>query len=155
MLITGSLIPWLHYCFACQPLLRVTYTAITTSLGIVCVTITLSDEFNKPTYRWMRAVVFVCLGLSGIVPIKIHIITSGLQLSAVAPTYSWFLLMMLLYMLGTIVYVLRFPECRWPGKFDIWFSSHQLFHVLVLVATLVNCHAIFITASNQFGISCD
>jgi len=34
------------------------------------------------------------------------------------------------------------------------FSSHQLFHILVLAATLVNCHAIFIVASLRFGIGC-
>lgn len=26
------------------------------------------------------------------------------------------------------------PERFWPGAFDIWGSSHQIFHVLVLMA---------------------
>lgn len=28
----------------------------------------------------------------------------------------------------------RWPERFWPGSFDIWGSSHQIFHVLVVMA---------------------
>jgi hypothetical protein len=28
----------------------------------------------------------------------------------------------------------RWPERSWPGSFDIWGSSHQIFHVLVVMA---------------------
>lgn len=30
----------------------------------------------------------------------------------------------------------RIPESLRPGKFDIWCSSHQIFHVLVVLATV-------------------
>lgn len=30
----------------------------------------------------------------------------------------------------------RFPESIRPGKFDIYGSSHQIFHVLVVLATV-------------------
>lgn len=30
----------------------------------------------------------------------------------------------------------KFPESRFPGKFDIVGSSHQLFHILVVFATV-------------------
>jgi adiponectin receptor len=28
----------------------------------------------------------------------------------------------------------RFPERKYPGTFDIWGSSHQIFHIFVLLA---------------------
>ncbi len=28
----------------------------------------------------------------------------------------------------------RFPERKYPGVFDIWGSSHQIFHVCVVLA---------------------
>lgn len=40
----------------------------------------------------------------------------------------------LIYSVGAGFFVSRFPERVWPGKFDIWGSSHQVFHVLVVVA---------------------
>jgi len=41
------------------------------------------------------------------------------------------------YALGFFFYRSRFPECRWPGRFDIWFHSHQLWHLCVVLAILV------------------
>ena len=31
---------------------------------------------------------------------------------------------------------MRIPERLKPGKFDIWGSSHQIFHVLILLAAM-------------------
>jgi adiponectin receptor len=38
--------------------------------------------------------------------------------------------------LGAIVYVLRFPERRWPRRFDIFGASHQLMHCAIIIAGL-------------------
>ncbi len=43
-----------------------------------------------------------------------------------------------LYLLGAVFYVQRVPERWYPGVFDIWFHSHQIFHCLVLTAALVH-----------------
>jgi adiponectin receptor len=38
----------------------------------------------------------------------------------------------------------RFPECKYPGTFDIWGSSHQMFHVFVLLAAASHLYAMAI-----------
>lgn len=43
-----------------------------------------------------------------------------------------------MYGCGAFFFATRFPESMWPGKFDIWFSSHQIFHVLVVVGSIVH-----------------
>lgn len=143
LLVTGSTIPWLHYSFQSDDTSRVTYIALTSTFCILCVIVTLSDQFSQVSYH-IRAGVFMCLGSCGIFPVSIQIVRNGLHQSVIIPVLPWFLLMLFLYFLGALLYAIRFPECLWPGKFDIWFSSHQLFHILVLMATLANCHAIFI-----------
>ena len=35
------------------------------------------------------------------------------------------------YIFGAILYILRFPEKKFRGKFDYIGSSHQLFHIFV------------------------
>ena len=40
--------------------------------------------------------------------------------------------------LGAAIYALRVPERWYPGAFDLWFSSHQLFHLCVVAAALVH-----------------
>ena len=42
-----------------------------------------------------------------------------------------------LYALGFGFYVSRWPERRWPRRFDIWLSSHQFWHVLIVLAVRV------------------
>ena len=44
------------------------------------------------------------------------------------------LLMGLLYGIGVTFFITRFPECIWPGKFDLLFHSHQIFHIFVVAA---------------------
>lgn len=44
---------------------------------------------------------------------------------------------------GATLYACRFPERMFPGKFDLAFSSHQLFHVCVVVAAAIHYKAIF------------
>lgn len=35
---------------------------------------------------------------------------------------------------------MRWPERSSPGTFDIWGSSHQLFHVLILLAAALHLY---------------
>lgn len=41
------------------------------------------------------------------------------------------------------MFVLRVPERFKPGAFDIFFHSHQFFHVLVVLAAYVHFQAVF------------
>jgi len=47
---------------------------------------------------------------------------------------DWVVLQGALYIIGAVIYAARVPERLKPGRFDIWGSSHQIFHVLVLLA---------------------
>jgi len=67
------------------------------------------------------------------------------------------ILMGALYAVGVALFVTRFPESVWPGKFNLIFQSHQLFHVLVVSAALVQVYAISVLQKNRLisGDSCD
>ena len=52
--------------------------------------------------------------------------------------WGWFVLEGVVYSTGTVIYAARAPE-RWaPGRFDMYGSSHQIFHVLVLGGALAH-----------------
>ena len=40
------------------------------------------------------------------------------------------------YIIGALFYILRFPEKKFPGRFDYFGASHQIFHVLVFFGAL-------------------
>ena len=46
----------------------------------------------------------------------------------------------------------RWPERAWPGSFDIWGSSHQLFHILVVLAAASHLYGLLKAFDYHHGI---
>lgn len=130
LLIVGSLIPWLYYGFYCQYYARLTYMIAMTVMGALTIMVTLWEKFNLPEYRVWRASVFVALGGLGVVPIAHHFIQFGAYESVLQASVHILIISGAIYLTGAILYAARIPERFYPGKCDIWFQSHQIFHVL-------------------------
>jgi adiponectin receptor len=77
---------------------------------------------------------FVAMGLSAIFPVLHSIKLYGLSHMRTSIGLDWIVLQGVLYIAGAGLYASRFPERMHPGRFDIWGSSHQIFHVLVVLA---------------------
>lgn len=142
LLTIGSFVPWLYYSFYCRLEPKVTYLALIIFLGTICIVVSMWDKFAQPQYRPLRAGVFVALGLSGVVPAMHYVITDGFWHAINFAALGWLVLMALLYIVGAVIYAARIPERIFPGKFDIWFQSHQIFHVFVLAGAFVHYHGI-------------
>jgi adiponectin receptor len=109
-------------------------------------------QFRHHHWRKFRAAIFVSLGLSSLFPIIHAVRLFGLEQTHKQCGLYWYLLEGLFYALGATVYAVshfqlssqtfnaipipsqtRIPE-RWrPGAFDIWGSSHQIFHAFVIL----------------------
>lgn len=142
LLIMGSFVPWLYYGFYCHYQPKVIYLTVVSTLGLACIITSLWDKFAQPSLRPVRAGVFMAFGLSGVVPAIHYIIMEGWVSKISKASIGWLVLMGLLYILGAVFYALRVPERWFPGKCDIWFQSHQIFHVLVIAAAFVHYHGI-------------
>jgi adiponectin receptor len=77
---------------------------------------------------------FVLMGLSAVIPMFHGIRVYGLEHMRYAASLDWVVSQGALYILGAAIYAARVPEKWSPGRFDIWGSSHQIFHVLVVMA---------------------
>jgi adiponectin receptor len=77
---------------------------------------------------------FVMMGLSAVVPVIHGLKLYGLEQMRKTIGLDWVVLQGVLYILGAGIYAARVPEKWNPGRFDIWGSSHQIFHVLVVLA---------------------
>ncbi|CAK7563673.1 MAG: hypothetical protein SEPTF4163_001547 [Sporothrix epigloea] len=164
-LIVGSYVPTLYYGFFCHPRWLTVYLYLIVLLGLACLTVSWLEHFRTPAWRPYRALLFVALGVSGVVPIAHSLLlleqgdTLGaryLQLNA-RMGLDWVLLQGLLYVAGAFLYAARWPE-RWgPGRFDIWGSSHQIFHVFVLLAAASHLRGVmeaYLYHHNVMGSSC-
>uniref|UniRef100_A0A3B3CTL5 Adiponectin receptor 1a n=1 Tax=Oryzias melastigma TaxID=30732 RepID=A0A3B3CTL5_ORYME len=152
LLIMGSFVPWLYYSFYCSPQPRLIYLTIVCVLGIAAIIVAQWDRFATPRHRPTRAGVFMGLGLSGIVPTMHFTIEEGFVKATTVGQMGWFYLMGAMYITGAGLYAARIPERFFPGKCDIWFHSHQIFHVLVVAAAFVHFYGVSNLQEFRYGL---
>uniref|UniRef100_G1M0J2 Adiponectin receptor 1 n=1 Tax=Ailuropoda melanoleuca TaxID=9646 RepID=G1M0J2_AILME len=179
LLIMGSFVPWLYYSFYCSPQPRLIYLSIVCVLGISAIIVAQWDRFATPKHRQTRAEleehhefskfsspscflvfqwsasrtgVFLGLGLSGVVPTMHFTIAEGFVKATTVGQMGWFFLMAVMYITGAGLYAARIPERFFPGKFDIWFQSHQIFHVLVVAAAFVHFYGVSNLQEFRYGL---
>lgn len=145
-LTVGSFVPWLYYSFYCDWKPQVIYLSIVVALGIGAVVVSTFDFFAGPKFRPLRAGVFIFFGLSGIAPATHYGIVNGWEKSLEEVAIGWLILMGSLYITGALFYAMRIPERFFPGKLDIWFHSHQIFHCFVIAGAFVHYHGISLMA---------
>ncbi|KAG6000769.1 hypothetical protein E4U21_005022 [Claviceps maximensis] len=151
-LIVGSYVPAMYYGFYCEPLLMSTYLYVICSLGAGCAIVSWVERFRTPEWRPYRASMFIGLGLSGVVPV-IHGVTmygySGLEHRM---SISWVIAQGGMYIFGAVLYAVRWPERSSPGSFDIWGSSHQIFHMFVLLAAATHFYGMSKAFDNHHAL---
>lgn len=135
ILITGSFIPWVFYGFLEDHVSRWVYVVIVTSVGVSVSIFSLSDKFGSSEYRHIRAIVFIVFGIATALPFihffffsKDHIPVSLVPLL----TFGF------CYIFGASLYACRIPERYFPGKCDLFFQSHQIFHCFVVLAAYIH-----------------
>ncbi|KAM0204847.1 hypothetical protein ACHAQD_007216 [Fusarium lateritium] len=137
-LIVGSYVPALYYGFFCLPNLMTAYLWVICILGTGCGLVSWIERFRTPTWRPYRTMMFIGLGVSGIVPVIHGACIYGLQGLEERMSLSWVVLHGAMYIFGAVLYAARWPERSAPGSFDIWGNSHQIFHVFVILAAVTH-----------------
>ena len=137
LLISGSCFPPYYYFFYYSTLFKYLYLILISVFGIGTFLYSLTDDFNKPKRRALRGTLFLIFGLCSGVPIM-HMAFFGDYIEGYGDDIillNWYL-GGISYIIGALFYILRFPEKKFPGKFDYFGASHQIFHVLVFFGAL-------------------
>ncbi|CAF1361484.1 unnamed protein product [Adineta ricciae] len=149
ILIIGSIVPLLYYQFYCEFGTKVAYLTLIGILGAGCIVISMWDRFSSSEYRVYRALLFITFGVFGFIPTCHYIIRFGIKHAFTTGATQYLLLVAALYVTGACIYAARIPERLAPGAFDIWFQSHQLFHIFVVAAACVHYYGICVLSYNQ------
>ncbi|KAL6825591.1 mPR-typeG-protein-coupled receptor [Trichoderma sp. SZMC 28015] len=136
ILTLGDFVSGIYMVFWCEPLQRKIYWSMIGVLGSITIFIMLNPKFKGKEFRVFRALAFVGTGLSGFAPLIHGIVMFGWAQMMKQSGLPYYLAEAGCLLLGALIYVTKFPESRYPGKFDIYGSSHQLFHILVVFATV-------------------
>ncbi|CAG8453139.1 2690_t:CDS:10 [Ambispora leptoticha] len=146
-LIVGSFYPMIYYGFYCNSVLQIVYLSLISVFGIATIIVAVAPTFRSPEFRWFRTGLFLSMGLSAVFPIGHAIALYGIHLCFDVISLKHMLIMGLFYVVGAIIYGCRVPERWYPGKFDIWGASHQIFHVCVVSAAVVHYHGVILAMS--------
>jgi adiponectin receptor len=133
VLIVGSILPGMYYSFNTQPLLMGLYMAGIAAAGLTSGYIVLSPHHRH--HRWDRTLTFIALGLSAVVPVGHVVLSRGLTYAREMMGFSYIVAGGASYIFGAVLYAARIPESLYPGKFDYFGSSHQIFHCFVLLGS--------------------
>ncbi|KAF0450710.1 putative hemolysin-III channel protein Izh2 [Gigaspora margarita] len=138
----GSVIPISYYAFYCNRTISIIYITLVSVLGIATISVAIPVRFRTPEFRWFRTTLFLALGASVVIPIIHALILYGFNICNNIISFKWMLITITIYFVGALIYGSRVPEKLSPGTFDIWGSSHQIFHFFVVFACLTNYYAL-------------
>ncbi|XXG52108.1 hypothetical protein AAC387_Pa03g0507 [Persea americana] len=154
VMIVASFFPPIYYIFQCDPHWQFIYLALITAMGVFTVLTLLSPPLSSGAFRAFRAMLFLAMGFSGIVP-AIHALVLNWSNPQCPITLAYELLMALSYVTGTLFYVSRIPEKWKPGLFDLAGHSHQIFHVFVIGGALAHYAATLIFLEWRDRVGCN
>ncbi|KAF9101934.1 hypothetical protein BGX29_005132 [Mortierella sp. GBA35] len=137
-LIAGSFYPAIFYGFYCFRTWQIVYISMISIFGGATVIAVTKPIFRTPQYRWIRSCLFLAMGLSAIFPVIHGLVLYGIPLARKAIALDYMVCMGASYVVGALLYGTRTPERFFPGKFDHFGSSHQIFHIFVLVGVLTH-----------------
>ncbi|KAK4895176.1 hypothetical protein LTR27_006785 [Elasticomyces elasticus] len=152
--ILGDLVLGIYMNFWCETLPRNIYWSVIGGFGTMTVFMTMHPRYQGPKYRTFRALMVVATGLSGVAPLIHGFIIFGMS-QMMRKAFPYTLAKAGCLLSGVAIYAVslprpntrdmlnltqwfqtRYPESRYPGKFDLW-GSHSIFHVLVVCAAVV------------------
>jgi adiponectin receptor len=110
----------------------------------------LHPRLQGPVYRAHRTSAFILTALSGFAPVLHGVCRYGASTAFHEKGVKWWLAEGLWYGIGATFFAKRIPEsCAWArtgdkkGMFDVWGSSHQIFHCCVVAGAMCHCWGVW------------
>jgi adiponectin receptor len=121
---------WFHFYAGCIMFLCV-------AAGLVLSLPQCSRRFKFLQSSCAYAVTFGSIITFCVIPFTHAAIVKGVSSEEFRMCGGYFLMLML-YATGCVFYLLKMPECFFPGKFDYFGGSHNLFHIFIVMAAFAH-----------------
>ena len=137
ILIAGSCYPPYYYFFYCSQNLIIIYLSFISIFGLIVFFYTLLSDSHLSKNRRIRGILFLIFGISAGIPIiQMTFFKNTIKGYGLGPKIlNWFF-GGLSYIIGALLYINRFPEKYFPGIFDFYGASHQIFHIFVIIGVI-------------------
>ncbi|KAL9616030.1 MAG: hypothetical protein Q9160_009056 [Pyrenula sp. 1 TL-2023] len=158
LLVAASILSTEWTAFYCEPVSRAVYMTLTIVLGIAGTILPWHPTFNRQDMAWARVAFYISLAATGFAPVIQLNITRGPEWSFYF--YAPIAKSLAVYVFGACVYAAQIPEKWFPGCFDYFGGSHNIWHLAVLGGILFHYtamhdffHTAFRMASEAGGCS--
>ncbi|KAG4090697.1 HlyIII-domain-containing protein [Neocallimastix lanati (nom. inval.)] len=128
--------PVTYYTFYCYPGIRTISLLVSLIISIISTFALLNPIFYNDQYRLVRSTLYLALGTTEFIPVCYSILFYKYEFIVKYLSFYYSIVGVILYLIGLIFYNKRIPESLFPGKFDVFGHSHQIFHTLILMASV-------------------
>lgn len=154
LLIAGSVIPPYFYIFCCPENKKFAYgySIFITVVWLCVFAATMLPQMSSQKMKPVRTIIYLVAGVCAGLPFFHYYFASSLYVYPLNKFYwgmGW-----LLYVIGAILYAVRFPERLFPKTFDYFGNSHNLFHCLVVIAAWFHFMGALSTYHGRQVLSC-
>ncbi|KAI9497374.1 hemolysin-III related-domain-containing protein [Zychaea mexicana] len=153
LLIAASVLVTEYYGYYCRPVARSRYMVFTGFVSSFGVVLPFFKCWDTKEFRPIRIAVFLSLAFSSIVPV-LHLVA----LYGFWSTWAFLepaMISVSMYLLGVLFYVNRWPEKKFPGRFDYaGMTSHAIWHVFVCFGIYFHYMASLHFYKNRFTFGC-
>jgi adiponectin receptor len=148
VMIACSVYPPYIYGFLCGQMVHWAYfyTSFINISSIMLVVVCVHPNFDNNEYRKLRTVLYCVVGLSCGLP-GFHYLIADLTYVSYCNLYLWGL-GGFFFVFGAFIYFKRFPERKYPGRFDYFGQSHNIWHFFVLLGGITH---FFASLANYYG----
>jgi adiponectin receptor len=128
--------PVTYYSFYCYQEIRTKFLAITSIISIISIISIAHPVFYKEEYKLIRSILYVALGTTEFIPVSYSMIFYKYDFTVKYLSLYYSIAGVVIYLIGLVIYAKCIPESIYPGSFDIFGHSHQIFHTLILIASI-------------------
>ena len=132
---------FLYYLFYCNYNIQKYYYIIINGLAII--NFILLKVLNNKKYHIYKLLILISFILSIFVPtIHRYIYYTNIEPDEFKEEIEYYSISLCIYFLAFLFYLTKIPESIYTYKFVNYFTSHTIFHILIVIATTINFHGI-------------
>ena len=132
--VCGCYAPGFYFGLFCHPEIAHRYVLAVALLAAICFALQLHPQWSQPSWRVPRNALYATVMSFGIVPTVHWVSLVGANSAEFAQLFPKIVTLYTLVGAASAFYLSGWPERQWPGRFDLLFASHQLWHVVILFA---------------------
>lgn len=132
----GCYLPGIHLGFYCLSVWRDVYLVVISFLFLTVLYYQTKPRYMSLSWFRYRLLLYISLAAYGVIPAVHWVYINGWESEIVQLFASKILVVYLLAVAAFAFFITQFPESCFPGKFDYVGSSHQIWHVIIVILFL-------------------